>query len=69
MIRRLMVIKIDWVLVQADMDFFESKFAEMFLIAMEDGKIPFSTDPEELMMGCLDDMLGAYFITRSLGKA
>ena len=63
-----MVIKIDWVLVQADMDFFESKFAEMFLIAMEDGELNFSIQPEELMMGCLDDMLGAYFITRSLGK-
>ena len=63
-----MVIKIDWVLVQADMDFFESRFAEMLLIAMEDGELNFSIQQEELMMGCLDDMLGAYFITRSLGK-
>ena len=68
MIRRLMLIKIDWVLVQADMDFFESRFAEMILVAMEDGELNFSIEQEDLMMGCLDDMLGAYFITRSLGK-
>lgn len=58
--------KVDWTLVLADMEFYEGKFAEMFLIAVEDGKIPFSTEPEDMMIRCLDDMLDAYMITRNI---
>ena len=58
--------KVDWTLVLSDMEFYEGKFAEMFLIAVEDGDIPFSTEPEDMMIRCLDDMLDAYMITRNI---